>query len=503
MAFDIIGAKRAGYSDPEIADFLGGKYGINISGARDAGYSDQEIIGKALSKYGAGTDDKPQPEKPSVRKRVADLVRPSLEMVGTVAGEALGAPFSPVTGGASIPALGGLGYASGAGIANLIEGKPASLASIGEDISTGAKYVMAGNAALPALSMAAKGTGAVVKPLLGKLSGVGPGAIDEAIKSGTMAVSGNPLASKTAFDKALRGKIGGEEIVDNARSALNTLKEARASKYQTDLAKVSQSTGPVNDAPVFQNLSDLMQKYRIRLTATSKGQVVDTSQAAMGKAGRNDIADVVDEIIKWKDKSPIGMDALKRRLDDFYSDSSQARQFVASVRDSVRKSIVDSVPAYDDMTKSYSEATSLIKDVEADLMLRKQGMSGRITADKTLRRLTSAMRDNFEMRRELVDILGAKGGEDLAGQIAGYSMQGFMPKGMAAFTNAPMAAAATYINPKFWPILAASSPRVQGEFLRVFGKGLATAQKVPPQAVKGAVIQSAIATEPITKGDQP
>jgi len=42
--FDINGARQAGYSENEIADFMAQQRGFNISGAREAGYSDNEIL---------------------------------------------------------------------------------------------------------------------------------------------------------------------------------------------------------------------------------------------------------------------------------------------------------------------------------------------------------------------------------------------------------------------------------------------------------------------------
>jgi len=45
MEFDVAGARKAGYSDSEIADYLGGQASFNVAGARQAGYSDSEIIG--------------------------------------------------------------------------------------------------------------------------------------------------------------------------------------------------------------------------------------------------------------------------------------------------------------------------------------------------------------------------------------------------------------------------------------------------------------------------
>ncbi|MBP6901035.1 MAG: hypothetical protein KBC73_13150 [Burkholderiaceae bacterium] len=44
MPFDVEGARKAGYSDSEIADFMGRDSGFDAAGARRSGYSDAEII---------------------------------------------------------------------------------------------------------------------------------------------------------------------------------------------------------------------------------------------------------------------------------------------------------------------------------------------------------------------------------------------------------------------------------------------------------------------------
>ena len=58
MAFDIEGAKKAGYTDTEIADYLASQNKFDAPGARKAGYSDAEIIGhlspQAPEKLGFG-----------------------------------------------------------------------------------------------------------------------------------------------------------------------------------------------------------------------------------------------------------------------------------------------------------------------------------------------------------------------------------------------------------------------------------------------------------------
>ena len=49
MAFDVNGARAAGYTDAEIVDYLGGKSGLDVSKARQAGYSEKEILDYLIS----------------------------------------------------------------------------------------------------------------------------------------------------------------------------------------------------------------------------------------------------------------------------------------------------------------------------------------------------------------------------------------------------------------------------------------------------------------------
>lgn len=64
-----------------------------------------------------------------------------------------------------------------------------------------------------------------------------------------------------------------------------------------------------------------------------------------------------------------------------------------------------------------------------------------------------------------------------------------LPKGLAGHTvgiAGTMLMAGHYLNPKFWPLIAASSPRAQGEFLRMFGKALRETRGLPAVAGKSA-----------------
>lgn len=63
MPFDVQGAKQAGYSSKEIADFVASSGGFDVNGARKYGYNDDEIVG-FLEQPAA---EQPKPEQSIVR----------------------------------------------------------------------------------------------------------------------------------------------------------------------------------------------------------------------------------------------------------------------------------------------------------------------------------------------------------------------------------------------------------------------------------------------------
>ncbi len=460
--------------------------------------------------------------EPGVGKELARTVlpvaRPVLELGGLAGGAAVGAAGGIPTGGIASPAGavlgGGLGYAGGKKAADALEAyagqKPVpamgeSLIESGKDVATGAMMEMGGQVGGKVLQKGLEGAGKVIKPILGRISGVGAGGPEAAIESGKQIAGWNILNPKTAFNKALRGEITGEEVVDIAKSSLQEIKDVRSKAYTTQLAEIGKNTAEIDVTPINLKLRDLMKQYRIKITPEGD---LDFSSVAIGNKGRKDIKEMVETVWEWKDKTPLGLDALKRYLGDFYSESSQARAFTTALTGKVKDTLAKAIPEYAEMTKGYAEATTLIKDLEAGLMLRKQGMTGRIVSDQTLRRITSALKEGHPLRNDLVKILGETTGKDLEGMVAGYAMSQVLPRGLAGapLTMIGEAALAHYVNPKFWAILVASSPRVQGEFLQMYGKVLKeTAGASLPVAKITAYLAMRKTTttgEPLEKPDQ-
>ncbi len=422
-----------------------------------------------------------KPGAPAVGPEIAKIIAPSLPgagfAVGGIVGGAGGLPTGGVVSAPGAVAGAGLGYAMGKRTESALEQyagtrPPETIekaaTEVVKDIPTGVTMEMGGAIGGKVLQKGIEVGGKIVKPLLGRLSGVGTGFAEEALKGSEQ------------FYKGLRGKISGEEIVNTFKSALQRIKEIRGAYYQKRLADIATTDtgvrtigkpyeGPQIDLkPINLELRKLMENYRIKVTPEGE---LDFSHMAVGDKGRKDVEKMIEAVWNWKDNTPLGIDALKRYLGDFYSESSQARAFSSSLYKSAKDTLTKAIPEYAEMTKGYSEASRLIQDIEKGLMLKQ---SGKFTADQTLRRLTSSMRDSFEMRGDLVRALGEGASEDLQGLLAGYAGRSVLPVGMA---GSPLVligeiAIARFFNPKFWPILAVSSPRVQAEFLGMFGKAL-------------------------------
>ncbi len=417
---------------------------------------------------------------------VVPMVRPAVEGGAAALAGAAGARAGGWPG--ALAGAGG-GYTTAKGALDAIEQSvglqpsPSFVGNFGEkakDFLTGASMEAGGQVGGKVIEKWLPVASRFGKALMGKLTGTGTGAIDEAVAAGKTAAAG----TEDAFTKAMRGEISGAEIVDSAKAALHEVKNQRMVEYQAGLKQL-EGKKSIDISPIRRKMDELLERYGFKYATdpTTGETFIDTSRTALNKGGNKDVLEIVEKIKDWGkqrgDRTPLGLDILKRQLDDFYSESNSrgTQQLVASLRAEVSGVIKKNVPEYAGMTKGYAEATNLIKDFEAGLMLRKEGMSGRVTADKTLRRLMSAMKDDNSIRLDLLKVLGSKGNvDDLAGQVAGHVMSQPFPRGLAGetpFLIGEVAMAYKLLNPQWWPILAMSSPRVAGEFLRVIGKASA------------------------------
>jgi hypothetical protein len=145
-------------------------------------------------------------DKPSIRKRVADFVRPTLEGLGTIAGETLGAPFAIPSGGTSLAALGGLGFAAGSGVADVIEGKPTSFKDMVTDVRDGATAVTGGRLVGSAVGAAIRKAPAVISAVKSPVQTRASGRASQTLSS--LNELSPQEAANAANAQALANKLG-------------------------------------------------------------------------------------------------------------------------------------------------------------------------------------------------------------------------------------------------------------------------------------------------------
>lgn len=303
-----------------------------------------------------------------------------------------------------------------------------------------------------------KGTGTLAAEGLGFTTGVGPEVIREAFR--------NPSPELTA---AMRGQSSKLDLVETARSGLNKLRDQRGAEYRTRLTNLGEKKQSLDISPLLKSLDDNLKKFNI----VNKEGNYDFSRSTISEPAEiSRIQGVIETLKDWGsqpgDRTPIGLDLLKRRLDDFYSTSAQSKALVSAVRNDVRDLLVKNVPEYDEMTKGYAQATHFIEDIESALSL-----SGSSAKESAINKLTQGLQQNKEFRASVIRSLEEATGAKVTGQIAGSALSTWLPRGLVGRLFGGTAGIGAVFSPNFVialaSILPTFSPRIVGEIVRSFG----------------------------------
>ena len=116
----------------------------------------------------------------------------------------------------------------------------------------------------------------------------------------------------------------------------------------------------------------------------------------IGKDQVSKIKELEDVVTEWRIEpslhTPMGLDALKRRIDAIYPDSpmhSQVQRAVTQTRKAVKDAIVDQSPKYAETMKAYESALNTEKEIERALSL-----GSKAAEDTAIRKLQSLTRNN-------------------------------------------------------------------------------------------------------------
>lgn len=275
------------------------------------------------------------------------------------------------------------------------------------------------------------------------------------------------------FVEQMRGKIDDTELVELAQRKLSDAIKAKNAKYDKSMGKIGQT----RVTKAFDELNATIKKTKDDFARTN-GIVTDPAMMKF----LNLMEGKVKYFQKHKKLHTIeGMDKLKQSLqgqiESLPLGSNQMKTAGNRIASNVRTAIGNVDPAYKKMMKEYGADAQFIKDdLGKTLSLSKQ--SGK-TIDATLRKLTSASRNNvntnFGSRLKTIQSLDEFGEVGaLIPQIMGNAFKGFAPRSIG-FSTAGVGAAggvATGVAsiPMAAGFLMAQSPRVIGEILYKMGQ---------------------------------
>lgn len=340
-------------------------------------------------------------------------------------------------------------------------------------------------AAIEPLGVGAKAVGFVTRRIGGGIAretlGITTGQGGEVIKQAMRAAE---TPARPEFVAALRGQTDKMHILTATRDALQRLRDQRRNAYLEQFNKIKKANASLlakQINPIKVAIAEGLKQWNIKQTKKglnfSQSKIADTTEA-------NRIKSVIEETIRWRNNTPIGLDTLKSRLDDFFTSSGEGRALTNKIRGAVEKVLDNNVSGYKQMTADYTRQTAFIKDIENTLSLGKGA-----TTDTTLRKLISAIKQDVGMRNELLTYLDELTGVDIRAQLAGAALTPRIPAGLigrGALAGAAGAILIGTINPKYIIALAGASPRLVGEFINALGFTKQQANKIIKLAIPEA-----------------
>jgi hypothetical protein len=322
-------------------------------------------------------------------------------------------------------------------VANMIGKIPSFAAAVGEQSAIGAgtgalltpSVENRGNAAMfgaatgpvgEIVAPAAKFTGKALAETLGLTTGAGSKSIEEAAKAG---VTGNKQ-----FIQNLRGEVPITDVLEAAQSGMQALRSQRKQAYEKGIQTTKNNQVFLDYKPIEQSFNDVIKGLNVE-------GVGGVQASKVGQKTLNEVGEIKTILNEWKSKPELhtaeGLDALKQRLDDVYTESmsDQAKRILSQTRNTVKQTIVKQDKNYAKTMADYEEALGIERELEKALSL-----GDRTSADTAIRKLQSLTRNNvnanYGYRKELADILRNQGGVDLMPALAGQSLNTWIPRGM-------------------------------------------------------------------------
>lgn len=307
------------------------------------------------------------------------------------------------------------------------------------------------------------GTGTLIGgglPLISKgvpavVGAVTPNVVKEAFAAGKK--------NATAFIDNLRKNVPTDDVLETLKNGISQMRDDASAAYVNAKTGWAADRTPLDYAKV----DAAINKIDSSITHAGKSMIGADEQKIVSEAK--------SVIQQWKTDHPvptaIDLDALKRRLDSIYPESSkqtQAKRALSEFGSSVKQTITDSVPGYKDAMKAYETQTKLVREISDAL-----GGSDKIKKEAALNKIMQAFKDRptGDYKQALLGQLEAQTGQQLRPAIAGQLLSPRLPQSLSGQGALGLGGFAAMTNPAVLAALPLTSPRLVGE--AAYGAGRA------------------------------
>ncbi len=338
--------------------------------------------------------------------------------------------------------------------------------SLLEDFGGVAGGAVGGRIAEPAVKGLLSGVGTGAKALLGATSGRGAAGLEAATR-------GTP-----EFIQAMRGNTGEEGAAAALTAARDALKARTSAQYRSDLAALPSAPLPLA-ARVPTTIGNALQGHlaRFNVRMAPNGDLDFSRSTIADPAAQNEVKGITKDVLSWgnhpSDFTPQGLDTLKRRIGDSYSETSPARAITAGMGKTVSQVLSDHVPGYNQMQANYAKGIGLVNDVNSEMGV--DAANPGVPIRKIVATSNQPNGTSSAYRAGLLSRLDDVAGSNVGDTIAGMGFRNWAPSRMA--TSIPVAGGVTaaYLGHPLGAGLAglgllSESPRLVGEGAAALGR---------------------------------